>query len=161
MSGESNPYESPASPVELRSRQGSLTRSIFAVIFAGIVVDFLGSHFVLIPFVAIGMIVIGPDATRDWLNTETASYYLKAIGVLISGVGGATAAFIARRKPIRHALLSAAVANIAMLPSWIARDKHLELLGWVTLLLSFVAAGMAGHLFANGVSRSRPDKLPA
>ncbi len=51
------------------------------------------------------------------------------------------------------ATVSALIAVVVGMPSWVARGLYAKPLSWLTLLLCFVAAGFAGKIMASRTAR--------
>lgn len=146
-----NPYESPNSPNPEHARAGgSTSRSIFSVLSGGILVEYVGSHLALIPVMIYLVFALGTvDAARQWFQGDTASLVSKGIGILFAFLGGLTAAYFSRRKPVLHAIAATSVATVIGLPSWLQRELHTKPLSWLTMVFCFAVSLYGGKLIAS------------
>ena len=152
MAEKQNPFESPAYEADAYSANqsgGSLIRSVFAVLLGGIVIDFLGTELVnrAIAF-ALGFNSLDSSSVSMAYQSGPIRILFLVCGVLCSFFGGMTAAWIARRRHILHALLSVLVAHAFVLPQFVG-GTILE--PFVTIFvtgLCFVAAAYAGKMVA-------------
>lgn len=140
----SNPYQSPsseASAAQPKKKRGSVVRSIVAVLVGGLIVDLSGTIIVgtTVSLVTLWVLDLDENAVRAWIH---------ALGVLCSFLGGLTAASIAGRRHLLHAILSTSVAHIVFIPELANGTFFRDPTRWLTITLCFVAAAAAGRLCA-------------
>ena len=143
---ESNPYSAPQVTYEPKPRTGgSNLRSLIAVLLGGGVVDFLGTA------IAINLLILALDGllgaaeAHNWYFSTFGQVVGMLIGCAFSFLGALTAAFVAGRRPVIHALLSLLVAHLIAIPIWhphgFGFDSPIRLIGMAACLLVAVAAG--------------------
>ena len=152
MDEKQNPFESPAYEADAyspnQSGGGLLIRSVFAVLLGGIVIDYFGTELVnrAIAF-ALGFNSLDSTSVSMAYQSGSIKILFLICGVLCSFFGGMTAAWVARRRHILHALLSVLVAHALVLPQFAGGIVEPFVTIFVTGLC-FIAAAYAGKMVA-------------
>ena len=150
-----NPYESPALEAtnsEPSQPDGSLLRSFAAVMVGGTVVDYIGTQLTFA--IITGCLRVQFQGNPNDVFQAYQSAPVQAIamtgGVFCSFFGGLAAAWIARQRPVLHAVLSVTVAHVMLLPHLFTTQYLTSPLRILIMTLCFLAAAYAGKMMAGG-----------
>ena len=142
---ESNPYESPRfEQPEQVPAGGSLVRSVAGIVAGGALVDYLGTQVFLW-----GIWRLASSASMSGVPISVSPFGMYNLtaqigGLVLSMLGGFTAASVARRNPVTHAVAAVSLAHLLVMPSWFLAGAQTRPVSWLGLSGCFVLAVLGG-----------------
>ena len=158
-----NPYQSPALEATNTAppqSDGSLLRSFAAVMVGGTVVDYIGTQVTFAIITGYLRLQFQGNLGDVFVAYQSAPVQAMAMtgGVFCSFFGGLAAAWIARQRPILHALLSVTVAHVMLLPHLFTTQYLASPLRILIMALCFLAAAFAGKMMVRGQQESNDEQ---